>query len=90
MAWSSLKKGTYDIIEKNIKEYILNQNEYPRNVLQAEFVIWQQEKTKMEIKEIESVLGNGVFEEGDLSQLKSCKRENVIIENAKKIIKVLV
>ncbi|MGN0744035.1 MAG: hypothetical protein ACI4MZ_01995 [Christensenellales bacterium] len=86
LAWSSLEESDYNKIEKGIKTHLTDQN-----VLQSEFLIWQQEKTIAVVNDIKRVLGNSVFEEDELESFKNVcdeKKKN-IISNAERIIQVL-
>lgn len=69
LTWSSLSDTDYNKIQGNIRKYLSNRNQ-SQNVLQTEFIVWQQEKTKTIVNELRKLLANNVFETEDLKNLK--------------------
>lgn len=84
LAWSSLDEDNYNDIKDEIRKRLQTQN-----VLQAEFVIWQQEKTRVIVNELRKILANNVFDDEDLEPFKNAKKKETIVNNAKKIISVM-
>lgn len=84
LAWSSLDEDNYNDIKDEIRKRLQTQN-----VLQAEFVIWQQEKTRVIVNELRKILANNGFDDNDLEPFKNAKKKETIVNNAKKIISVM-
>lgn len=91
LAWSSLDKDNYNDIKDEIRKCLQTQKVLPTNVLQAEFVIWQQEKTHAIVNELRKILANNVFDDEDLEPFKKAKKKKTItiVNNANKIISVM-
>lgn len=89
LAWSSLDENNYNYIKDKIRKCLQNQHVLPTNVLQAEFVIWQQEKTRTIVNELRKILANNVFDDEDLEPFKNAKKKETIVNNANKIISVM-
>lgn len=87
LTWSSLSYADYKKIQDNIRNYLLKHNQ-SQNVLQTEFIVWQQEKTKTIVNELRKLLANNVFEREDLKNLKYKKgrEKNKIIRKNVEII----
>ena len=89
LAWSSLKPDEYEIIQDEIRDYLRTQVDLPTNVLQAEFVIWQQKKTLAMVNELIKILANNGFDHDDLKPFKGAKKKNKIKANVNKIIGIM-
>lgn len=89
LKWSYLEDYEYKAIEANIKKHLQNQNVLPKNVLQAEFVIWQQEKTHALVNELRKILANNDFDVEDLEPFINAKKKKTIKNNVTKIISIM-
>lgn len=94
MAWSKLDEGKYDVIQNTILQHLKNGNaEYnscilPKIPLQADFIIWPEEKRRVMLKELKYNLercGNDNYFVNMLSDSDKMEiTENVNIIIAKK------
>lgn len=89
LAWSSLKPDEYEIIQDEIRGYLQTQVDLPTNVLQAEYIIWQQEKARAMVNELIKILANNDFDNNDLKPFTKAKKKNKIKANVKKIIPII-
>ena len=58
-------------------------------MLQTEFIVWQQEKTRAIVNELRKILANNDFDDEDLEPFKNAKKKETIAKNANKIISVM-
>lgn len=89
LVWSSLDEDNYNYIKDEIRKCLQTHNVLPTNVLQAEFVIWQQEKTRAIVNELRKILANNDFDDEDLEPFKNAKKKETITKNANKIISIM-
>lgn len=90
MAWSNLDEEKYDEIQNRIIQYLKDGNVYnscilPKIPLQADFIIWQEEKRRVMLKELKANLkkcGNSKYFVSKLSD--SDKEEIAKYANFKK------
>lgn len=89
LVWSSLDEDNYNYIKDEIRKCLQTHNVLPTNVLQAEFVIWQQEKTRAIVNELRKILANNDFDDEDLEPFKNAKKKETITKNANKTISIM-
>lgn len=87
LTWSSLSYADYKKIQDNIRDYL--KHNQSQNVLQTEFIVWQQEKTRAIVNELRKILANNDFDDEDLEPFKNAKKKETIAKNANKIISVM-
>lgn len=83
IVWSNLEKDEYSKIKSEIIEYLKSENaEYnsdslPKIPLQADFIIWQEEKRKVMLKELQSHLRRCRKDKYFLSKLSDSEKRAV-------------